>query len=355
MDCKLINTCLAAQLSDSLLNCALFLFHEKNYFHSWFSFNSFDGLSKRDPVYVSNGPKQHKINRDMQMVEDSLRALASRVPQIASFIDDELKDVNQSLKESISEFEDRKTASMNVAQQRVMTGLNNLALLLNEALEQMQQQAQNSKPGSGSCSKPGGKGSKPSSGGMSMEQMKKMLKKQLDQMKKGANPGGKKPGDKPGDKPGTKPGEGGPGMGMGNKEISQMAREQSQLRKELKKLAQQLNKDGSGKGNGLNKAISELEKMEKDLVNKRFSSDMVKRQQEILSRLLESEKAVREQEFDNKRKSKSGQNQNNSNLILLKKYKENKQKEIELLKSVPPSLNDYYKNKANEYINVLDE
>jgi hypothetical protein len=312
--------------------------------------SSFDGLSKNNPVYVQNGPKQQKIKRDMQMVEDSLRALASRVPQIASFIDGELREVNGSIKKSLSEFEERKTASMNVAQQRVMTGLNNLALLLNEALEQMQQQSQQSKPGSGSCSKPGGKGSKPSSG-MSMEQMKEMLKKQLDQMKKGANPGGKKPGDKPGDKPG----EGGAGMGMGNKQISQMAREQSQLRKELKKLAQQLNKDGSGKGNGLNKAISELEKMEKDLVNKKFSSSMIQRQKEILSRLLESEKAVREQEYDNKRKSKSGQNQNNSNLILLKRYKENKQKEIELLKSVPPSLNEYYKNKANEYINVLDE
>jgi hypothetical protein len=46
-----------------------------------------------------------------------------------------------------------------------MTSINNLALLLNESLEQMQKQAKESKeskPGNGKCKKPG-KGQKPSS------------------------------------------------------------------------------------------------------------------------------------------------------------------------------------------------
>lgn len=304
---------------------------------------SFNGLAKRDPIYVAQGKEQHRIQRDTKLVEDSLKALASRVPQIAGFVNDEMRNINSGLTSALSNFEERKTAEMNVEQQRVMTGLNNLALLLNESLEQMQQQAQSQMSGSGSCNNPGGKGSKPSSG-MNMQQMKDMLKNQIKQMEKGNNPGGEKPGENPGVGAG----------GMGNKQISKMAREQAALREQLKKLSQELNKDGSGKGNALNDLIKDLEKQEKDLVNKKFSPDYIKRHKDIFTRLLESEKAIREQEYDNKRKSNSGENKNNSNLILLEQYKKNKLKELELLKSVPPGLNIYYKNKANEYINYLN-
>lgn len=305
--------------------------------------DSFDGLSKTNPRYVTQGKEQHRIKRDTKLVEDSLKALASRVPQIAGYVNDEMKKINSGLGNALDYFEERKTSEMNVSQQRVMTSFNNLALLLNESLEQMQQQqAQSQMSGSGSCSKPGGKGQKPSSG-MNMQQMKDMLKNQIKQMEKGKNPGGKKPGESPGI-----------GGGMGNKQISQMAREQAALREQLKKLSQQLNKDGSGKGNALNDLINDLEKQEKDLVNKKFSPEYIKRHKDIFTRLLESEKAIREQEFDNKRKSKSGENKKSSNLILLEQYKKNKLKELELLKSVPPGLNIYYKNKANEYINYLN-
>ena len=59
-------------------------------------------------------------------------------------------------------------------QQYVMTSVNNLALLFDEALQQMQQQQANSKPGSGKCNKPGGSGS-PGGKPQSMEQMKKQM------------------------------------------------------------------------------------------------------------------------------------------------------------------------------------
>ena len=69
-----------------------------------------------------------------------------------------------------------------------MTGLNNLALLLDEALQQMQQQQQQSgMPGSGKCNKPGGNGS--SSGDskkMAQDQGHEPagLSKQFEEMKK---------------------------------------------------------------------------------------------------------------------------------------------------------------------------
>src|SRR5690606_18703292 len=135
-------------------------------------------------------------------------------------------------------------------------------LLLNESLQQMQSQMQSQKEGSGSCDKPGGKGKKPSSG--SEGDMKEQLKKQLEQMKKGSNPGGKSPGDKQG--------EGNQGMlGLGNKQIAKMAAEQTAIRQRLEQMRNELNKGGKGLGNQLNPLINELEKQEKDLINKNFS------------------------------------------------------------------------------------
>jgi hypothetical protein len=71
-----------------------------------------------------------------------------------------------------------------------MTGLNNLALLLDEALQQMQAEPPPGPPGSGKCKKPGGKGS---SAGESKKMAKtkanqKALSKQLEEMKKASRP-----------------------------------------------------------------------------------------------------------------------------------------------------------------------
>jgi hypothetical protein len=257
--------------------------------------------------------------------------------------------INQAL--SLEDIDERKMADLGIHQQYTMTSYNNLALLLNESLQEMQQQMQNSKPGSGTCNKPGGKGQPKPGNGMSNQDMKQMLQKQLDQMKKGQNEGGKQPGDKPGDKPGGKDGNG--GMGLGNKEIAKMAAEQSAIRKRLEQLRNELNKGGQGEGNKLNPLIKELEEQERDLLNKRFGNNMVKRQQDIMTRLLESEKATRERGLDEKRESKSGKNDQNGNQIRFEEYNKEKLKQIELLRSVDPAYQKYYKDRANEYFNRM--
>jgi hypothetical protein len=228
-----------------------------------------------------------------------------------------------------------------------MTSYNNLALMLDESLQEMQKQMQSMMEGSGNCSKPGGKG-KPSSGKKpSSGDMKEMLKKQLEQMKNGKKPGGKTPGENPGSNPnGEKQ-----GMGLSNKEAAKMAAQQSLIRKRLEQLRNELNKEGQGQGNKLNPLIDELEKQERDLVNKRLDNNMIERQSRILTRLLESEKALLERGIDEKRESKDGKSENYGNQIRFNEYNKEKLKQIELLRSVDPSYKKYYKDRANEYFN----
>jgi len=311
-------------------------------------------LQENDPAFKRETKIQRNIIDDTKIVRDSLYALAERQPMIASFIDNELNNIRSNHTLIVEDVDERRKKELQIHQQYVMTSFNNLALMLDETLQQMQAQMKNMKEGSGNCSKPGGKGKpKPGAGKPSTQDMKKMLKDQLDAMKKGQQKGGKKPGDKEGKGEGKKPGQGqGAGqMGMGNKQISKMAAQQSIMRKRLEQLRNELNKDGKGTGNQLNPLIKELEQQQKDLINKRTGSSMIERQQRILTRLLESEKAMNERGLDNKRESKSGNNENNSNQIQFLEYNKNKLKQIELLKQIDPSYKKYYKDKANEYFN----
>ena len=238
---------------------------------------------------------------------------------------------------------DRQTPMAAARQQHIMTSINNLALLFDEALQQMQKQAQQ-KPGKGSCDKPGGKG-QPKPGMGSIKKMQKSLQKQLEAMKKamekGNKPGGKKPGDKDGEGMGM---PGGKGM---SESLAKMAAQQAKIRQELNKLK----KGGSGV-NGLSKLMEETET---DIVNKRITQQTINRQKEILTRLLESEKADREREWDEKRESKEGKEKVKGNPKLFFEYNNQKEQEVDLIKTTPPNLSNFYKKKVTQYFQNINQ
>lgn len=319
--------------------------------------NEFAATNPKDPKYVDLGQQQFKLKDDAKLIQDSLYALSKRVMQLSPYINKEVLEINKNIDDAIRYIEERQTPVANAKQQYVMTSTNKLALLFEEALKQMQNQMKNSKPGSGSCNKPGGGSPKPSSA-QSLKELQKSLEQNLQKMKeameKGKQEGGKKDGQKgngntPGNTGQPKPG------GMGSKEIAEMAAQQMMLRKKLEELAQQMNEDGSGRGNGLKEIAKDLEKVEEDIINQTITPETLNRQKDIMTRLLEHEKAEREREYDNKRKSNEAKNQEISNPKEYLEYKERKEKELELLKTIPPSLKPYYKNKVNEYFNHLEE
>jgi hypothetical protein len=306
-----------------------------------------------DPQYFKLNQKQKKLQDDSKMIEDSLLALAKRVPQIKSSVLRETSAINMNMEKAVDEIKESQTPAFDgrnhkqeamSRQQFAMTSINNLALMLNEALNQMQADSKkkSDKSGSGSCNKPGGTGKKPSAA--SLRQMQEQLNKQIQKLKEGMEKGGNKPGNK----------QGSQGMGGISQELAKMAAQQEAIRKELSKMADQLNKDGKN-GSGIGKLAEKMEETETDLVNKLLTNETMKRQQEILTRLLESEKAEKEREMDEKRQSNEAKNENLSNPNEFLEYNRLKQKETELLKTVPPSLNSFYKTKVNQYFNNFEE
>jgi len=288
-----------------------------------------------DPRYPDLVQEQKRIKDDMVIVQDSLYALSKRQASIQPFVNKEIESINRDINKSLELLnEPNKKAVAAGKQQFVMTSMNNLALLLSEALKQMQQNlnmdsnancsgSANPKPGSG---KPGK---------TNMSDLQKQLNKQLEEMKKGLEKG---------EGSGTKSGQGGM-----SEELARMAAQQEAIRRQMEGYLEQLKEEGGSGDAGINKLMEEMEKTETDLVNKRVTNETLRRQQDILTRLLKHEKAAREREKEERRESTEAKNQNLSNPEDFFEYKILRSKEAELLKTIPPQLKSFYKNKVTQY------
>lgn len=293
--------------------------------------DKFDQTAINTPRYVELVQEQFKIEEDFKLVEDSLHALSKRVFQIESFVTEKVTEIKRNMRSSLEELEERRKPDAGNHQQRSMKNLNDLALMLSEVMNQMQQQMSGQMSGNQMCNKPGGKGNsgkvpkdKISQGQKSLNQQMKQMR---DQMMKG---------------------KGGPGA----KEFAEMAARQAALRKALKEKQQELQEKGKG-SKELQGIMDQMDKIEEELVNKRLSNEAVKRQQDILSRLLEHEKAEREREFEEKRKAEQATQKEQKMPPSLEKYIKEREAEIEMYKSVSPSLKPYYKFLVEEYFKSL--
>lgn len=299
------------------------------------------------PTYVSQVQEQFKIQDDFTLVEDSLIALSKRVFQIETFITEKVTEIKWDLNKGMDDLEERRVRNATSKQQRAMTGFNDLALMLSEVMEQMQQQMSGQMSGSQMCENPKGSGQGMGKMGDMQQQLNEQMKEMMEQMKNGENPGKSGKGGKGGK--GGKAGKNGQGM---SKEFAEMAARQAAIRKALKEMSN--SKKESGKGSkALDALIKEMDKTETDLVNKRLNNEMIKRQQDILTRLLESAKAERQQEMEKKREAEKAQKQERTMPPSLEEYIKQREAEIEMYKSVSPSLKPYYKNLVEDYYKSL--
>lgn len=314
---------------------------------------TFSTTEVNTPRYVEEVQRQFKLKDDFRIVEDSLQALAKRVFQIESFVLEKVGDINVQLERGLKNLEERKVSDAANNQQRIMTDVNDLALMLSESMEQMQQQMAQSMPGSQSCEKPGGKGKgqgKGKSGNVPSDKMsegqqslKEQMERAMENMKKQAE--GRKQGK------GSKDGAGGEG-GTSSKDFAEMAQRQAEMRKKLRDKQRKLQEQGKG-SQELQGIIDEMNKMEEDLVNKRLTTQMIQRQEKILTRLLEAEKAERQQDEDQKRKSQTAQQIERSLPPQLEEYLKQRAAQTDLYREVSPELRPYYRQLVERYFEEL--
>lgn len=294
-------------------------------------------VNRNDPKYLQLIERQKNLRDDLSNIEDSLTAISKRQVMIEPFVSREISSINRNIDEALTAMNDRNINVAKTNQQFVMTSVNNLALLLSESLKQMQQNMAmkgNSKSKSkGSCSKPG----QGSPSAKSMRQLQQQLNQQIENMK------GKM--GKP-DKSGKDAKDGKGGM---SEQLARMAAQQEAIRRQLQEMSDQMQEKGSGVNKSVKEMMQKMEQTETDLVNKMISQETIRRQQEILTRLLESEKAEQQREMEEKRESTEARPQPYTNPAKFFEFRKAGSKESELFHTVPPGLKPFYKTKANAY------
>ena len=294
---------------------------------------SISKMKKDDPSLSDKISRQKEIVDNFAMVEDSLRKIAMRQSEIKNFVFNELQQIDQQLTLAMKEMNESSLSSAVSRQQRAMMSMNNLALMLSESLNNMNESMMES---SGSCSKPKNS-KKPSKGKQSMKNMKDLqeqLGKQLEQMRKEMQQQQK---------------EGKPLPQSMSEEFARMAAEQEMLRESMKQMLDEMKKNGMLGDDGLKEIMKDMEKLEEDLVNKRITNQTINRNKEIISRMLKAQNAQEEREKEEKRKSEEFKGTYEKRKIDEIEYQENLKKQQEFLKMNSIEFQPFYKEKINEY------
>lgn len=276
---------------------------------------SFQEIQQNDPRFNGLAQQQLKLKDDSKVLEDSLLALAKRDPYMGSFVTKEIGEMNNHLEKAIEANKERRKPQAQSEMQLTMTAINNLALMLDSHMDMMMQMMGKGKP---SMSKSKQKGQKPN-----LSQLQQQLNNKIQELKNSGKSGREL-----------------------SEELAKMAAEQERIRRAIEEMQEQMKKEGKNPGGDL---PGKMEQTEMDLVNKQLTDQLIKRQKEILTRLLETEKSMREQDLDEERKGETAKDYEKELPRAFEEYLRLKEKEVELLKTVPPKLYPYYKKEVSEY------
>jgi hypothetical protein len=298
-------------------------------------------INRNDPKYIGLITRQKEVEDKLRSVKDTLLVISRRQFMLQPVIAREIKAIDENIMETVDALVNRNLQTAAAKEQFTMTAINNLALLLEESMEEMNRQMNMNMQGmsSKSCkNKNSGKGKK------SMKEMKKMqdmMSEQLEKMKSAL--------EKQLNSQGKKSQQGKESEQM-NEQIARLAAQQEAIRREMQKYAQYLKELGIKENGEIQKSMQEMELNEKDLINKQITRETLERQKKIMTRLLESERAEEKREMEEKRESTEAKSYERSNPEGNFKYKSEKDNTEEQIRFKNLPVNHYYRDKVSKYM-----
>ena len=289
--------------------------------------------SFRDPKLGKLTEKQHKLSESFQIIQDSLYTLSKRIPMINKPITKEITHIIQWQEKVFNQITNANIRGAATTQQFIMTSVNNLDLLLSELAQQMQQNMLK-KSGNQMCQNPGSGAPKMGKMKAQMQSLKQQLQQMISQMKNGQS---------------------GKGKGKNGKEIAKTLAQYEKFRDALRQL---MNNNGSlspqatQKLNQINQLIQENIN---DLIDKNITPNLVKRQDRIITRLLEAENSDFQRKTDKERKSREGKELPKTDVTQFFKQYENKYRFSDLINKSTIQLTPFYEKKYKEYLLKLEK
>ncbi len=316
----------------------------------------FQEIQDNNPIYVEKLKRQNMLRTNFEHVDDSLYALALRNPMISARITEKLTDVAFNIDKSIERLAENQIHQGVGSQQYTITGANDLALMLGNALNQMQMQMKGMGQG-----KKGKKGKGQGQGfqlpdiikkqGELGEKMKQGMKgksgegEKGESGKKGESKGGKNGQSKSGQgKQGQSEGKEGMGQEGSNGELYEIYKQQQQLRDALEDKIRE-----AGLGPDAKRLAKEMEDLENELLLKGFNEQTLQKILALQQQLMKLENATYKQGKDTKRESETNfkeyQNTTDANLLKAKDYFQT----TEILNRQSLPLRQNYKELVEEY------
>ena len=312
----------------------------------------------QDPQYQDIIARQNRIRDDFVGVRDSLYSLAKRQVQVASVVNREVGAVASNLQQSLGAllnmnqgfYGNYKNTGASRSMQYSMTSLNNLALILAESLDQMQDQMRQNaqKKKNGQCKNKGKSNQQCNNPGRnpspkSMRQMQQELNRQMEALKKQLDKQGSQQNGR------HKVGE---QQGM-SEELARMAAQQEMIRRMMQEYAQSMKESDAGNGQmarEMDQMLRQMEQTETDLVNRTITQQTIQRQQQIMTRMLQHEKAEMEREKEERREShEANEMYGYPSAEELLRYNKKQEQQDDQLRYLPPTLQPFYRTLANDY------
>lgn len=284
---------------------------------------SFEGIDAAHAEFPVKLKKQHILKEHFEHIDDSLYALSLRLQKLSSNIQNDLIEAHYNIDRSLENIAENRIQQGRSNQQYTMTAANNLADMLSNLLNSLQN------PGMGEGN---GKSKR-----FSLPDIIQKQKGLEEKMKKGMKKSTQK-----GEKNGERDKRGGEEM---SEEQYQIYQEQNALREALKEV---LDSEGMTGTKG-QKALQQMENLEKQLLDKGFTNEVLEQMLHLEHELLKLEDANLEQGKDNKRKSKTNTSNFNKRNIPEIKNEMLYFNSTEILNREPLPLRSNYKRKVRDY------
>lgn len=282
---------------------------------------SFEDVSAKNADFPDKLKKQIKLKEHFEHIDDSLYALSIRMVKLSSKIQEDLSDAHYNLDKSLENIAENRIQQGMSNQQYTMTAANNLADLLSDMLQSMQ----NQKPGSGK-----GKGKE---GELSLPDVIKKQQGMMKKMKDGMD---------------AQKGQGKKGKEEMSGEQYQMYQEQKMIKDQMKEL---LDREGQGSKGG-KAVLDQMERLEKILLEKGITEESLNRMKQLEHELLELENATLKRNKDTKREAETSRREDLYREIQELDQEMEDGNEDEQLKRKRLEMSPDYKKRVKEYFEL---
>lgn len=230
----------------------------------------------RSQIFVTYARSQNNLDQVFKVIADSLFEVSKSVPAFSNEINKKRLEVQRNLDLALTQLSERNAPRASEATQTALGGINEIAFEIANLLENMQSSGGN------------GNGNPQESLQQSIEQQQQ-LSEQLQQI---AN-------DLAGDR-----------LGQDDSDrLNQIAEQQKEIRRQIQELQRNGSlEQGDQLGSELERIIEELEESINDLRGGVVDPLSIERQQNILSRMLNADKALQERGEEEKREGTTGEN-----------------------------------------------